>query len=133
MRLRLVSGTALGVRHVAETAGPTHAAIFELRGQPISLLLPEVVVISDGDEVVVAGIEKRGLLRGLAYQNKTKRVSGKSAVVLPLVIGVIFCFTVLLCPIGMWVIYIARRNHKAYRDVAEESAGARSAYHTGEK
>jgi hypothetical protein len=130
--MQILTGTVSNIRHSTRTSGSneggtstSHVALFELDGAPVTLSLPEVIAISDGDKVSVAGNEKRGLFRGLAYSNKSNKVKGKSSVALYCLVGVAFCCSVLLAPVGFWLLYCGYRNQKAYAAIDIPLTGTR--------
>ena len=119
--MQILTGTVTNIRHSTRTSGTkeggtstSHVALFELDGTPVTLSLQEVIAISHGDEVNVAGKGKRGLFRGLAYSNRSNKVKGKSAVALYFLVGVGFCCSVLLAPFGLALLYCGYRDQKAY-------------------
>ncbi len=131
MGLQLYRGKVKNIRHSVEVSGSqnnistSHVAVFELEGFMVELKLPDSIVINEGDEVKVAGKIKRGLFKGLAYQNVTKQVLGKGPAVLYMFLGVIFAI-VGLCTIifgigaaflaiGIYLVYKSRQYSKAYR------------------
>lgn len=125
--MEIIRGRAENVRHSTEVSGgkdsitTSQVAVFEISGQAVELKLNESIVVNNGDEVVVAGESKRGLFRGLAYRNKTRRVDGKGPVVVYWIVGIVFCVVVLLLPIGAWLIYTARKYESAFKAVIRET------------
>jgi hypothetical protein len=129
--MQILTGTVKNIRHTTRTSGSkqggtstSHEALFELDGAPVTLSLPEIIAISGGDEIIVAGNEKRGLFHGLAYRNKSNKVKGKSSVALYLLVGGAFCCSVLLAPVGFWLLYCGYRNQRAYSAIDQSLTGA---------
>ncbi len=95
-----------------------------MESKPVEIKLPDSIIIGEGDDVLIAGKIKRGLLKGFAYKNISKDVSGKGPVVLLMFLGVIFTivglFTipfligVAFTPAGLYMIYLSRLYSKAY-------------------
>lgn len=112
--MKTLCGKASGVQHGTTTSG----VLLEVEGQRVTILLREPVAISEGDEVFVAGLEKRGIVWGLAYRNRTRGVIGKSQIAMQFIVGALLCCSVLLLPYGLLGLHTAYRNQKAYRAVA---------------
>jgi len=76
--LKTFSGTASEIRHSPDTQGSEDSvrtyqlAAFNLDNIPIQLKMQESIFISEGDELVVSGLYKRGILSGLAYKNRSR-------------------------------------------------------------
>ena len=86
MDIEVIRGTVANIRHSTEVSGndksvsTSQVAVFDLDGQAVEIKLMESIVLSNGDRVIVAGDRKRGLFRGLAYRNETRRVDGKGPI-----------------------------------------------------
>ena len=125
--METIRGTVSSIRHSTEVSGndntvsTTQVAVFDLSGQPVELKLTESIVLNNGDEVIVAGKRKRGLFRGLAYRNKTRRVDGKGPVLVYRIIGIVFCVLIVLSPVGIWLIKIAQDYETAFKAVTNET------------
>jgi hypothetical protein len=123
MDLQVIRGTVANIRHTTEVSGndksvsTSQVAVFDLGGQAVEIKLMESIVLSNGDNVIVAGDTKRGLFRGLAYRNETRRVDGKGPVGLYLFVGTIFCVIVVFLPIGLWLIAKAQKCDRAFKAV----------------
>ncbi|TAM51208.1 MAG: hypothetical protein EPN57_18305 [Paraburkholderia sp.] len=119
--MKILTGTVGNIRYSTRTSGSKYGgtstsqvALFEIDGVPVTLSLPEVIAIAEGDKVSVAGNAKRGLFRGLAYCNMSNKVKGKSSVALYCFVGGAFCCSIVFAPIGLWLLYCSYRNQKAY-------------------
>ena len=81
--MQVIRGTVANIRHSTEVSGndksvsTSQVAVFDLDGQAVEIKLMESIVLSNGDSAIVAGDTKRGLFRGMAYRNETRRVDGK--------------------------------------------------------
>lgn len=123
MSLQVIRGTVANIRHSTEVSGndksvsTSQVAVFDLGGQPVEIKLMESIVLSNGDSAIVAGDTKRGLFRGMAYRNETRRVDGKGPIAIYLVIGIVFCVIVIFLPIGLWMIGKARKYDEAFKAV----------------
>lgn len=123
MSLQVIRGTVANIRHSTEVSGndksvsTSQVAVFDLGGQPVEIKLMESIVLSNGDNAIVAGDTKRGLFRGMAYRNETRRVDGKGPIAIYLVIGIVFCVIVIFLPIGLWMIGKARKYDEAFKAV----------------
>jgi hypothetical protein len=123
MDLQVIRGTVANIRHSTEVSGndksvsTSQVAVFDLDGQAVEIKLMESIVLSNGDQVIIAGDTKRGLFRGLAYRNVTRRVDGKGPVGLYLFIGIVFCVIIVFLPIGLWVLGKARKYDAAFQAV----------------
>ncbi|NYH23159.1 hypothetical protein [Paraburkholderia bryophila] len=87
---------------------------FKLDDVSVTLMLADVIAIAYGDDIIVAGGRNRTTFRGLAYFNRTQAVNGKSSVGLNVIVGILFCASFVLAPIGLWFMYCAYRNHRAH-------------------
>ena len=123
MDLQVIRGTVANIRHSTEVSGndksvsTSQVAVFDLGGQPVEIKLMESIVLSNGDNAIVAGDTKRGLFRGMAYRNETRRVDGKGPIAIYLFIGIVFCVIVVFLPIGLWMIGKARKYDEAFKAV----------------
>lgn len=123
MSLQVIRGTVANIRHSTEVSGndksvsTSQVAVFDLGGQPVEIKLMESIVLSNGDSAIVAGDTKRGLFRGMAYRNETRRVDGKGPIAIYLFIGIVFCVIVIFLPIGLWMIGKARKYDEAFKAV----------------
>lgn len=123
MSLQVIRGTVANIRHSTEVSGndksvsTSQVAVFDLGGQPVEIKLMESIVLSNGDNAIVAGDTKRGLFRGMAYRNETRRVDGKGPIAIYLFIGIVFCVIVVFLPIGLWMIGKARKYDEAFKAV----------------
>jgi hypothetical protein len=122
--METLTGIVSNLRHSTEVygggdqgTGTKHVAVFELSGRPVELKLTESIFVSAGDEVIVAGDARRGLLRGMAYRNKTKGVDGKGPWLPYWIVGVVFCAIVVFLPIGVFLIRRGMKYQAAFRAV----------------
>ena len=127
MDLQTIRGTVANIRHSTEVSGDdksvstSQVAVFDLDGQAVEIKLMESIVLNNGDQVIVAGDSKRGLFRGLAYRNVTRRVDGKGPVWLYLIMGIVFCAIVVFLPIGLWAIARSRKYDRAFKAVTGQA------------
>ena len=76
--LKTFSGTASDIRHSTDTQGSEDSirtyqvAAFNLDNIPVQLKMSDSIFISEGDELVISGLYRRGILSGLAYKNRTR-------------------------------------------------------------
>jgi hypothetical protein len=123
MEIQVIRGTVANIRHSTEVSGndksvsTSHVAVFDLDGQAVEIKLRESIVLANGDQAIVAGDTKRGLFRGLAYRNVTRRVDGKGPIAVYLFIGIIFCAVVVFLPIGLWLLKKAADCDRAFKAV----------------
>lgn len=126
-------GIARNVRYSIEVSGwkndtsTNHVVVFELESKPVEVKLPDSIIIGEGDDVMIAGKRKRGLLKGFAYKNISKDAYGKGPVILYMILGIIFTiiglFTipffigVAFAPAGLYMIYLSRMYSKAHAAV----------------
>ena len=128
MQIQVIRGTVANIRHSTEVSGndksvsTSQVAVFDLDGQAVEIKLMESIVLSNGDQVIVGGDTKRGLFRGLAYRNVTRRVDGKGPAWIYLVVGVVFCVIVVFLPIGLWLLSRARKYDLAFKAVTSQPA-----------
>jgi hypothetical protein len=121
MGIQVIRGTVANIRHTTEVSGgdkgvsTSQVAVFDLDGQAVEVKLMETIVLGNGDQVIVAGDTRRGLFRGLAYRNVTRRVDGRGPVAIYLFLGTVFCIVVVFLPIGLWLIRKARRYDMAFK------------------
>src|SRR6188768_4007554 len=126
MSLQVIRGAVANIRHSTEVSGndksvsTSQVAVFDLDGQAVEIKLMESIVLSNGDQVIVAGDTKRGLFRGLAYRNQTRRVDGKGPIGIYLFVGVVFCVIVVFLPVGLWLIARARKYDEAFKAVTAQ-------------
>ena len=126
-------GVVNKVRFSTEVSGgenntsTSHVAIFEIDKRPVELKLPRSIILDNGDEVLLAGKVKKGLFKALAYKNLTNNVSGKGAVILHMLLGVIFTIVglatipfgigLIFAPAGIYMIWYSQQLSKAYKVV----------------
>jgi len=126
MSLQVIRGAVANIRHSTEVSGndksvsTSQVAVFDLDAQAVEIKLMESIVLSNGDQVIVAGDTRRGLFRGLAYRNQTRRVDGKGPIGIYLFVGVVFCAIVVFLPIGLWLISRARKYDEAFKAVTAQ-------------
>jgi len=126
MSLQVIRGAVANIRHSTEVSGndksvsTSQVAVFDLDAQAVEIKLMESIVLSNGDQVIVAGDTRRGLFRGLAYRNQTRRVDGKGPIGIYLFVGVVFCAIVVFLPIGLWLIARARKYDEAFKAVTAQ-------------
>ena len=126
MDLQVIRGTVANIRHSTEVSGndksvsTSQVAVFDLDAQAVEIKLMESIVLSNGDQVIVAGDTRRGLFRGLAYRNQTRRVDGKGPIGIYLFVGVVFCAIVVFLPVGLWLIARARKYDEAFKAVTAQ-------------
>jgi hypothetical protein len=126
--MQVIRGTVANIRHSTEVSGndksvsTSQVAVFDLGGQAVEIKLMESIVLSNGDQVVVAGDTKRGLFRGLAYRNVTRRVDGKGPAWIYLIVGIVFCVIIVFLPIGLWMIAKSRKYDQAFKAVTSQTA-----------
>ncbi len=126
MSLQVIRGAVANIRHSTEVSGndksvsTSQVAVFDLDTQAVEIKLMESIVLSNGDQVIVAGDIRRGLFRGLAYRNQTRRVDGKGPIGIYLFVGVVFCAIVVFLPIGLWLIARARKYDEAFKAVTAQ-------------
>jgi hypothetical protein len=136
--MELLRGKVKNIRHSIEVSGgkestsTSHVAVFELDGTMVELKLPDSIIVNEGDEVRVAGSHRRGLFRGLAYQNVTKHVFGKGPAIaymfgglFVIVLGFAAATTLVFmgaafAAAGAYLIYRSRLYSKAYSMVASQ-------------
>lgn len=97
--LKTFSGTAREIRHSTDTQGSEESvrtyqvAAFNLDNIPVHLKMDDSIFISEGDELVISGLYKRGILTGLAYKNRTRNnLVQKSPAGAYIFFGVLFGF-----------------------------------------
>ena len=123
MDMQVIRGTVANIRHSTEVTGSdknvstSQVAVFDLDGQAVEIKLRESIVLGNGDQAIVAGDTKRGLFRGLAYRNATRRVDGKGPIGVYLFVGVVFCAVVIFLPIGLWLFKKAADYDRAFKAV----------------
>jgi len=126
MSLQVIRGAVANIRHSTEVSGndksvsTSQVAVFDLDTQAVEIKLMESIVLSNGDQVIVAGDTRRGLFRGLAYRNQTRRVDGKGPIAIYLFVGVVFCAIVVFLPVGLWLIARARKYDEAFKAVTAQ-------------
>ena len=126
MSLQVIRGAIANIRHSTEVSGndksvsTSQVAVFDLDTQAVEIKLMESIVLSNGDQVIVAGDTRRGLFRGLAYRNQTRRVDGKGPIAIYLFVGVVFCAIVVFLPVGLWLIARARKYDEAFKAVTAQ-------------
>jgi len=126
MSLQVIRGAVANIRHSTEVSGndksvsTSQVAVFDLDAQAVEIKLMESIVLSNGDQVIVAGDTRRGLFRGLAYRNQTRRVDGKGPIAIYLFVGVVFCAIVVFLPVGLWLIARARKYDEAFKAVTAQ-------------
>jgi len=126
MSLQVIRGAVANIRHSTEVSGndksvsTSQVAVFDLDTQAVEIKLMESIVLSNGDQVIVAGDTRRGLFRGLAYRNQTRRVDGKGPIGIYLFVGVVFCAIVVFLPVGLWLIARARKYDEAFKAVTAQ-------------
>ncbi|MHB8623885.1 MAG: hypothetical protein ACYC9J_13910 [Sulfuricaulis sp.] len=82
--MKTLRGKVSGIRHTVNVSGSqgavttTHLAIFDLNGKPVQLE-GDAVAINDNDEIEVAGDDRGGIFRALAYRNHTRQTTGTAA------------------------------------------------------
>jgi hypothetical protein len=119
--MEIVQGVATNIRHSTSVSGTqeqtstSHVAVLEVSSRPVELTLSESIFINNGDEVIIAGQSKRGLLRGMAYYNKTKGVKGKRPAGVYWLLGILFCAVFL--PIGIYLLKTAMQYEAAFKAV----------------
>jgi|APSaa5957512535_1039671.scaffolds.fasta_scaffold04481_2 hypothetical protein len=97
--LRGIAGNiSRGSGEARERQATVYKTIFEVDGKPVELTLGDMPVINEGDEIIVAGKNKKGLLKSYSYKNITKGVSGNNVSRLNLG-GLIFCLPIVIIPI----------------------------------
>lgn len=83
MKLVTRAGRAQSIRFSTNVSGRTgehgsvsteHIASFQLDGSPVQILANRPLTFEEGDEVIVAGFMKRGVLSGIACLNRTRQV-----------------------------------------------------------
>jgi len=123
MEIQVIRGTVANIRHSTEVSGndksvsTSQVAVFDLDGQAVEIKLSESIFIGNGDLVIVAGAAKRGLFRGLAYRNSTRRVDGKGPIGVYLFVGAVFCAIVIFLPVGLWLLKKAGDYDRAFKAV----------------
>jgi len=126
MSLQVIRGAVANIRHSTEVSGndksvsTSQVAVFDLDAQAVEIKLMESIVLSNGDQVIVAGDTRRGLFRGLAYRNQTRRVDGKGPIAIYLFVGIVFCAIVVFLPVGLWLIARARKYDEAFKAVTAQ-------------
>ena len=126
MSLQVIRGAVANIRHSTEVSGndksvsTSQVAVFDLDTQAVEIKLMESIVLSNGDQVIVAGDTRRGLFRGLAYRNQTRRVDGKGPIAIYLFVGIVFCAIVVFLPVGLWLIARARKYDEAFKAVTAQ-------------
>ena len=123
MDIQVIRGTVANIRHSTEVSGndksvsTSQVAVFDLDGQAVEVKLMESIILSNGDQVIVAGNTKRGLFRGLAYRNVTRRVDGKGPIWVCLFLGIVFSVVVIFLPFGLWLLKKASDYDQAFKAV----------------
>lgn len=92
----------------------TYLAIFSIKAKPIEIRVDESIILANGDEVMVAGDEVRGLFRAKAYFNKTQGVKGRNSTVAHKIVGIGFCLSIFLLPFGIWLLLQGRKIDAAF-------------------
>jgi hypothetical protein len=135
--LKTFQGTVSGIRHSVDTQGTDNGvqtyqvAAFMLDDIPVQLKMAKSIFIEDGDEVVVSGQYRRGMLSGQAYRNRTRRITGHSPVLPYVIFSILFIFIGLglvaspgsatigkaLLLLGVWFIHRSNNIMSAVREV----------------
>lgn len=97
-----------------KSTSTSYLAIFRINSKPIEICVDESIILSNGDEVIVAGDEVRGLFRAKAYFNKTQGVKGRNSTMAHKIVGVGFCLSVLFLPFGIWLLLQSRKIDAAF-------------------
>lgn len=95
--MKAIQGKAVKVRAGVELTGNSsqlvsmHVATLEVAGRAVRLIMPDALLLSEGDEIIVAGvIGQDGILQAYAYRNVVNGAKGWSAGFGSLVSGLIF-------------------------------------------
>lgn len=81
-----IRGTVTQVRYATEITdngngtSTSFVATLQVGSTPIRLQMPAAIVISEGDEVLVAGPNDHGVLNAFAYRNFTNGAVGRGAI-----------------------------------------------------
>lgn len=106
--------------------GSNQIATFQIEGKPVELKLPSGIIIEDGDEVVVAGSEKNGVLKAHAYKNIANGATGKNYIGINISFGILFAIVgvfasavfglvgIVFVLIGIYTLYKGIEYSKAY-------------------
>lgn len=115
-------------------ASTTHHVNLMLGDRPVLFSGSTPGVLRDGDEAVLGGVVKNGVLKASAYRNLTNGASHKASSTLLMVLGIIFIvvgipFTLMLIGflfigIGIFLIVLANHYSKINRLVEQAAAGA---------
>lgn len=118
-------------------ASTTHHVNLMLDGRPVLFSGSTPGVLRDGDEAVLGGVVKNGVLKASAYRNLTNGASHKASSTLLMIMGVIFIvvgipFTLLLIGflfvgIGIFLVVLANHYGKINKLVEQAATGAPAA------
>ncbi len=97
-----------------KSTSTTYLAIFNLNKRPVEISVDESIILANGDEVIVAGDEVRGLFRAKAYFNKTQGVKGRNSTLTHKIVGVVFCLSVVFLPFGIWLLLQGKKIDAAF-------------------
>lgn len=93
--MEIRQGQAQKVRFCTHTTGTEsvsthHIAVFELDGVAVQMTAGRPLVLEDGDQVVVAGKNKGGVLMGYACNNLSRKIVDRSGWTASLIVGLVF-------------------------------------------
>ncbi len=77
-----------------------HIASFELDGMAVQVVAGRPLMMENGDEVVVAGKIRRGVLMGVACNNLSRKILDHRGWMVSLLVGVVFILVGLVGTIG---------------------------------
>ena len=77
-----------------------HIAAFELDGIAVQVVAGRPVMMENGDEVIVAGKIRRGVLMGVACNNLSRKILDHRGWMVSLLVGVVFSLVGLVGAIG---------------------------------
>ena len=94
--LKTYRGIASKVRYSVDTSGTDSAittyqvATFTLSGIPVEIRMRKSVFVEEGDNLVVSGMYRHGVLYGQAYKNITRNIVASTPIIGTLIVATIF-------------------------------------------
>jgi ACR3 family arsenite efflux pump ArsB len=95
--MKTISGTISNLRHTINVSGggedysvrTTHISLFQIDRQAIKVQSTQPLMINEGDNMIVVGPIKKGVLHGLAHKNLTTSVEDHEGWIAQLIIGIL--------------------------------------------
>jgi len=94
--LKTYRGIASRVRYSVDTCGTDSAittyqiASFTLSGIPVEISMRKSVFVEEGDNIVVSGMYRHGILYGQAYKNITRNIVASTPIIGTLILAIVF-------------------------------------------